>query len=832
MYHSSYFCHLIGQCVFDFYYLPLNIENSQESPDLPGLMVSASPRSANRNRAGDILTVLLTPNDPQRLSVTDMGRLLEKIAGTYYKTPGAVTASLREVTDLINETFLKLNQKFNTREQLSIALNLVVAHRNVLFMMQSGPTINLLLGSGRKAEPFEPLNRTFTIGLVPTFNPALHQELIQPGDSLVLWSNPVLNFTAGLPSGSGRVSLEQLRRNMAGNGTGPLRAAIGQFRPGSGAIHILRPRLSLGESVNSPAPAGFSPSEKTDRQPAAGVDSLLPPEPVSPPPAVTQPVPVEAPPPRPKPPVIMAQPPRLKLTWQERFTSLVHGKKYVQQQRQEKVRRVAGPALQRARTEPATAQAQAALAVPQQPPAAGAQQPAGGVEKPPSQPEKTSSSKAAGFRKRLAAVWQGGKTAGNRLGKESGKFLTQVLPGSGEQPVVISPSLMLFIAVAVPLVVVSFAATIYFREGPGKQHQMYLDQAQALMVQAGSQEDPILQRSALVQALSLLDKAEQYLVTDSSRALRIESQQALDNADGVDRVIFEPVSDVIDGTVNVTRMQASTSETYMLDKSSGSILRLYRTDQRYVLDRSFDCRPGQVGLSSVGPLVDLVILPAFQKAAVLGVDRAGNLLYCAPGKPPLSKALVPPDMNWGEISRLYLEDGVLYVLDIKNNSIYLYTGEDFNYSEKPHLFFDDQVPLMSNVIDIKARAEELYILHDDGMMTRCTFRSIQGLKTRCTEPAHYTDTRYGKTDEILTFPAARFIQLITTQPPEPSVYILDQNVPAVYRFGLNLTLYRQLQMQVYTNFTKPKRPVTAFTISPGQRLWLAFGNQIFYGQMP
>jgi hypothetical protein len=828
--------------VLDLFYLPLNLENDQKLSTLPGLLLIPAPRYANRNRELDILAVLLTPNDPAFLPASELEKLIQKIAATYYRIPGPVTASLRAVTDQLNETFFKLNRKGRPGGQIiSAALNIAVLRRDVLFLLQSGPAANLVLGRDHRLELSETINTAFGLGLGVTFNPSLRQRQVQPGDTLIIYTAPAANLSALFPHSGAQVSLDQLRLSLANQANGKVKIVIAQFRAGNGELHLLGEHVQLDEVGRDL----LIPQNHLPGQPINDLDSLLPElsevqelesttKTSSPPASQTD---------HPKPAVKMAQMPKYQMNWQERFIALFLGQQTIERRRQEKIKRTISPTFLRKSSIAAVKPDPQADLQTTQPDQTGNQADFIKVEQPlPPIKEKTPAGEPApvqlarsvSFRRRLASIWRGGRDAQNRIEQGGEKFFNQMLPASPSQPLPITPAMMLFIAVAVPLILVSIAATIYFREGPGKQHQVLVEQAQAQILQASSQDDPVLQRSALIQSLALLDKAENYILTDTSRALRTEAQQALDNADGIVRIIFEPLSDVIDGSANISHIQASATETYLLDGNSGSIIRLFSKEQKWVLDRNFNCGPGQLGLATIGPLIDMVIIPPGNpnKASVMGIDVAGNLLYCIPGSPPLSNVLPQPDMKWGKIGGLFLENGVLYVMDNMNNSVYIYQGEDNIYLTPPRQFFDNTVPYMPNVIDFEIKAEDLYLLHDDGMMTKCIFRTIDVIQTRCTDPMHYTDTRYRKTEQLLTFPSAKFIQLVTSQPPEPSVYILDSYTPSIYHFGLSLTLYEQIQMQVYTNFSKPQRQVSAFAVSPGKRVWMAFGNQIFYGQLP
>jgi len=102
--------------------------------------------------------------------------------------------------------------------------------------------------------------------------------------------------------------------------------------------------------------------------------------------------------------------------------------------------------------------------------------------------------------------------------------------------------------------------------------------------------------------------------------------------------------------------------------------------------------------------------------------------------------------------------------------------------------------------------------------------------TRCTDPLPYVDSRPGR-EGLLLIPEAPFTQIQATQPPEPSLYLLESQSQAIYHFSLRLlTFQRQLRSQ------KPlpaDSPATAFAIRPDGRVaFLALGNKVYYGGIP
>ncbi|HCE16669.1 MAG TPA: hypothetical protein DEQ80_02300 [Anaerolinea thermolimosa] len=420
------------------------------------------------------------------------------------------------------------------------------------------------------------------------------------------------------------------------------------------------------------------------------------------------------------------------------------------------------------------------------------------------------------------------------LREQASRLAARVLPDQPAAGLNLSPSTMLFIALAVPLMVTAVAATVYFQRGRGEQYRAYLRTAAQFAEQAAAAGDEALRREDWNQTLAWLDKAAGYGHSEEADQLRQQAQHALDEMEGIVRLNYLPAGSPLPEGVVVTRMVATISDVYLLDGQIGQVYRLFRTSQGYELDSRFTCGPGKAGAVIIGPLLDIAPLPPVNefKATVAGIDAGGNLVFCAPGVSGFSSmTLIPPDINWGAISRMTIFQDTLYVLDAKVNAVYRYFRSDgMLFASPPRLYFDNQIPHMTDVIDMAVDQEYLYLLHQDGSMTTC---SASGFTTECTDPAPYGDSRHGRVPDPLTFEDARFIRMQTTQPPDPSLYILDDRASSIYHFSLRkLNLQRQYRPQVEPEYPLPAKAATAFVITPNRRALLAFGNRIFYAPLP
>jgi hypothetical protein len=376
---------------------------------------------------------------------------------------------------------------------------------------------------------------------------------------------------------------------------------------------------------------------------------------------------------------------------------------------------------------------------------------------------------------------------------------------------------------------------VYFQRGRAGQYDSYYAQAVQSAGYARAQSEPLPEQEAWDSVLVYLDQAEAYQITPESQNLRGEAQEALDRLNKVIRLEFQPaiVGDLPNSSI-ITRIVATTSDLYLLDTSDGHVQRAFDTGQGYKLDNTYQCGPGLPGSQGIGPIIDILVSPKEpdRGVTILGIDAAGSLLECHAGESPVFTALATPSTGWGQPHAFSTDLGHLYVLDPPANAVWIYWNSDF--TQQPQLFFDEEVPPMQEAIDLVVDKGSLYILHSDGHITICTFSDLDVSPTRCTDPAPYTDSRPGRDGQSL-YPYPLFSQIQSTQPPDPSLYLLDPSLQAIYHFSLRLTYQRQLRPQINlaSVVSTATEPTSAFAISPNNRIaFMALGNQVIYAGMP
>lgn len=420
--------------------------------------------------------------------------------------------------------------------------------------------------------------------------------------------------------------------------------------------------------------------------------------------------------------------------------------------------------------------------------------------------------------------------ASQRFSAALGRLLQRMLPGEA-----LPGPTMALIAVIIPLVVVAIAMLIYFQRGRGGEGDAFYAQAVQAAGAAQAQTDPLAREQAWLAVLDKLDTAESYTVTPQTQALRQQALQAIDALNLALRLEYQPaIAEGLPSQTRLTRMLATPTDLYMLDGATGSVYRAIFAGQGYDVDKTFQCGPGFQGSQAIGPLVDVQLYakPDGSGTALLGIDGAGGMLECSPGAPPAYTVLAPPPTGWTSPIAFVLNGSDAFVLDPGTRQIWIYRNN--NFTQSPDLFFDQDIPALESAIDMAADQQDLYLLHQDGHITQCTISGFGVAVTQCTDPALYVDARPGR-EGLMLIPETAFTEVRSTQPPDPSIYLLEPDTASLYHFSLRLAYQRQLRPQpnVAVSGLVGSRSASAFTISPDLRTaFLAFDDEVVYASMP
>lgn len=788
--------------MFDINFFTFPIATS-EKPLYPGFLVLLPPKKATRGRESDILILYFKLNGRSAITDTGLKTWLENKASSYHRNPGTVTAGMRAIFEDINEDLLERNSRFAKQNgQVSGNLEIMVLKKGTVYLAVSGEgTGHLITTSGYETASDDSNIRG--LGLSQTATVRFVQSSVSSGDFLILAHDSPQTWTREAFTGSQKLTNEALYRHLFTAEVGSSQGVLLRFKEGSGKIIMLKPRL--GEVViEAPAPVMTPVEENRPQTPKSGVVERVQPFIVSDQRSSGQ-VPMEN-----GKRVNSDQQPQIRLTPQ---SGRVHG--------------------------------------------APAQTPTVRPVVPPDKQEITSSNsldESIGRGKRAISsipfpssdevkVAVGGALRKGAEVKQKTEgwtksALQKVLPGPSDQPLKFSKGVLTFIAIAVPVIIVAIAASIYVRNGRNSLFEGYLAQAQQLSMRADSQgTDASLRLSSLQESLYWLDKADQYGKSDESTQLRNEVQAELDEIQGVTRInMVQAVNSTLPSGTAIIQMVISNADLYALDGTTGRVFRFTQSGSEYIQDTSFDCGPNESNqIASIGHLVDMVPISIDNSygAAIMAIDSQGKLDYCVPGESGYIVSLEPPDMGWVSISSITLNQGNLYVLDVRGNAIYRYEGTGNQFAEKPTLFFDETIPSLTEAIDIEVVGYELYILRSNGELVECTYSPLKDMKsTECTDPASYNDSRTGKVIKTDNFTNATFTQMHMTQAPDSSLYFLDTLGKSIY----HLSYARNLQRILYPRLTDGENidqySPTAFYVSSTRQVFMAFGGLIYYGQMP
>jgi hypothetical protein len=390
---------------------------------------------------------------------------------------------------------------------------------------------------------------------------------------------------------------------------------------------------------------------------------------------------------------------------------------------------------------------------------------------------------------------------------------------------------MVLIAIGVPILVCIIALLVYINKGQTQQSLYYTALAQTSVNEAQAQIDPQAQYTAWTNAVSYLDKAENYKVTELTRNLRIQAENAVDGVDKTIRLEYRAaITNSLPPGTTVGKIVATATELYLLDTHKGQVFRATLTGRGYELDSSFSCGPSPF----IGELIDIAPLSVnnIYKATILGIDEDGTLLFCAPEKTPDAINLTSPSKGIGRISAFSYDSGNLYLLDIPNNSLWIYVSQDGVFKDSPQSLTATAPINLNSAVDITANGPDLYILHDDGHLTVCTISYVTTAPTQCSDPASFADSRPGREPNPLVIAGTSLSQVEYVPPPDPSIFLFDADTSGVYHFSLKLNLHRVIKPLITGTNRLPKKTPTAFTVSPNRTIFIAFDDEVYVTTAP
>ena len=782
---------MVDTNLMDFLYYPLVYRKGIDSVEFPGALVTGAPRGAHRHRMKDTLAVLLSLSGNHRYSLNEIQELLKSASDIFFGAQGSVTRAIQAACDQINKLILErnLDRGYEGIRALG-SINLAALHNDWLFVAQYGSALTTLISTEQYDEFGASEGQSETLGQSKRIQARFYQSGIKPGDLILINSKAPASWSPYYLAGSAALTMPQVKRRLLNQVTDNLESIVIKCAEGSGQVIIRSWEEDEEEKLIQERSGSVSPilingekvnqiSNEKSEESLSSLKELEDPGDQ----AETR---------FPK-----------KLTSPDEVIFLGEGDI---------------PVI------------------------------AGETEKPDLFVEKTQTEKmpekiANPPLVRMARVWMNARTLNAKIRQGIERASKKLFPKYQPSQSLASPIFSVLMTIAIPLVLILVSATVYTRIGKAEQYANYMEEAQNAALLAREEKDPLQQHTYWAQALDLVKAAETYNVTQESRMLYEQSQFLLDGMDLAARLDFRPaLTQFFPEGVVINNIQASSSGVYLLDKTSGSVLRIFFNSKGfYEIDDEFKCVPGPYGLETLTDLVDFVILPANQdNYRVMAVDAQGNLLYCRPGELAVSRKLSAPGNGWGRIIGVAYDNDTLYVLDADKDAVWKYAGKDPNkpdvetatgivFSESPIKYLDEDVPDFGGAIDLVVNQEDLYVLHADSHITQCRYSADKVVRlTECQDPSPYTDNRVGRLDKKpWVFTDASFTMAQATRPANASIFLLDTTGQSIYQFSYQLNLERVLRAQDNKNYPVPDSAPSGFGITPESDLFLAFDNRLF-----
>lgn len=760
--------------------ITINLENGVEQDALPGLVVLKAPRRTARGRENDLLVALSTKQTVGENQAAWFSSLMQG----YFNTPGTLTFALRTLVENLNLAILERNLKLAKEGQRdSISLSLAVFRRNSLYLFNVGEAKSWYSGSGETLEFSDSENQGRGLGVTQTLKWNFSTREVSEKDFVVLSANPPQIWSEKTFQGSQSLSNDAAIRRMFNQAGTNFQAAAIRVLDGKGTLRqsAWKSRAEAGDKATTKAAQSIEdPGARTHQS---------------------------------------QQDEQKPVDFSNSSFLTVAGERQTGE----------GQPIQT----PGTSKEEAHLS-----PEIKGDEATDANKSATKAPVDGNGVKVADLKAKASKLTGKMVSDAENATSKIKNFLSMILPGITDEPLKLSRKSLFAIALGVPLVIALIAGAVYARVGKSREFEENLIMAQEYAIQAEvvAADEP-MRLASLQQAMFWLDKAESYDQSEASTSLRLKVQSALDEMQGIQRLeMLEAVPGGLKAGSQIVEIVATNTDLYLLEDKSGTVKRYVMGSSGYEADEGFDCGPNAENpLNVMGNLVDILPLSGNNsfKATLLAIDASGNIEYCIPGESGITSSLVYPDQGWKTLTAAALADGYLYVLDSNGRAIYRYAGDGIQFDGKPTLFFDNQIPSLTEAIDIEVNGDELYILRSNGQMVECTYSHMKGYKlTECNDPAPYGDMRTGQQPEPISFPESNFIQMRLTGAPDSSIYLLDATARALYHFSLQRNLQKILHPRDLSGYNLDRMTPTAFAISSGRIAFMAFGNQIYYAALP
>jgi hypothetical protein len=801
---------------------PIYRIGGQENNSLPGLVALTPPPSPARARERDRLVAYLLLTGNATVSTSEYMQVVTDTANAFYKTSGAITTALKAAAERANGILLERNMGTSKNGQFAVGwLTLAAVRETQCTFALSGPMHIYWFEKSEIRHIHEPAVSGKGLGTNQT-PPILYAQTPLEAGSRLLFFGRAPDQWKDVFEDTSPGSLDAMRRRLVTLSNADLNAVLIQATEGTGILNLLGATKPEAEQKTEAAPA---PTPQLTQQPEA--EST--PKPIE----QAQAEPVEEKTPAPL-PAHVVQPSAYAIPPQHEDTPPPAERPLAGLPRNTAPRDFPAsiPRLQTGQTQP--------LPVETAPPVTETTEemtaPEAVVEAVREHRPRPRRREYPEWSRQLAKALAGGIQLTRRMKQGIGErlkvFLPRLLPNTEpDQSLAPSTFTMVGIAIVIPLIVVVITFVVWTKYGRSQQYDTYLALAQQKQAQAQALTNPVERRQAWENVLLGVGIAETHRKTPETDAIRLEAESELDKLLGITRMQFNPAFNSSLG-IEISRMAASETDLFLLDAQKGEALRAQPSanGRGFQIDTTFSCKPGVYGNYTVGNLVDILTLPALNSinATLLGIDAAGNLLYCAPGQVAMAIPLLPPDTNWNRVTAFTLSDGNLHVLDAPARAVWVYNGKDGAFIDRPYFFFGGQTPEKQDVIDLIVSGDDLYMLHGDGHLSTCSYSRIETKPTRCQDPAPLVNPFAAYQNEDL-FAGAHFTQMLFAAMPDQSILLLDADAQSVFRLAPR-TLELQNQFRPTLGDANPIPPgaVGAVTVAPNHVLYLAVNGQVYF----
>ena len=772
----------------DFITYQLQSIGGKEYHQITGVLVEHAARTTHRHRQDDLLALFLSFSGEHRYKIEEINELTKTASGIFFHTQGSVTRAIHSIIEDLNQRILERNLDWGyDGVQADGSVNIAVHHNSWLFMGQVGNAQIYTIGADKFERYGEDGESTEKLGRSKRIQPRLYQCELQPGDLILMSPQAHASWKAYYLSGSTELTMPQVKRRLQNQLIKDFSVLAIKTEKGSGKVRAGEWKIEEEK-----------PENKADEDPVLEDKS--------------------------------------NKEEKEAKQDIFQEEKQAPEKPEEEIE--------------ITGEDTPDLPVMTPPGVGEIKVTAGETEQiQPDDPDKLSIDqkqvkKHSKWLIGIARMWMRGKTWRSKFLLSYGRLKRKFFPKRKSIQASETFTLLTIAVIAIPLILILSSLTVYTRYGKDEQYNIFFNKAQETALLAENESDAIKQHDYWNEVLEMTIKAEEFVVTNESRKLYQKAQSIMDEMDLTARLDFRPaLTQFFPEEVSISRIKASSSGVYLLDRKSGNVLRIYlNTKGFYQLDEEFNCNPGPYGLVTVKNIVDFVILPAnSENYKIMALDEEGNLLYCQPGGLPDSRTLTAPEGGWEKIAGTIYANDVLYIMDSSRSMVWVYEGTSNEstgmsgivFTESPTAFFDEDVPDLGGALGASINQEDLYILHDDGHMTLCQYNPLKDVKlTECDDPAPYTDNRVGiENTKPWIFMGTHFMGMQHTRLPNASLFLLDDISSTLYQFSYQLNLERTLKPQSNRNYPLPARSPSGFGISPDQEVFLAYDNQLYIAPM-